>query len=84
MSSEIGALTAKLTADNSQFDETQKKSEEVAASGKMREKAAKLAAEAEAFAARFVGDTSPFSRDELLMRASWRAQRRPTCERRRR
>jgi hypothetical protein len=58
MSSEIGTLTAKLTADNSQFDETQKKSAEVAtASGKMREKAAKLAAEAEAFNARFIGDT---------------------------
>jgi hypothetical protein len=58
MSSELGTLTAKLTADNSQFDETQKKSAEVAtASGKMREKAAKLAAEAEAFAAQFVGDT---------------------------
>src|ERR1700677_2533288 len=58
MASELGTLTAKLTADNSQFDETQKKAAEVVtATSKMREKAAKLAAEAEAFAARFVGDT---------------------------
>src|SRR5437899_3069944 len=58
MPGEMGSLTAVLTADNAQFDAAMKQSgENATASARLREKAAKQAAEAEAFASKFAGDT---------------------------
>jgi hypothetical protein len=53
----IGGVTAKVTSDNTQFDASWKRSAEVVtASAASATKAAKQAAEAQAFAAKFAGD----------------------------